>query len=82
VTVTEAATCASGTPNGVSFTDTPLTDISASASSEVAGVTNSTIVCKDSNGNTVRSAGPGDPVTASALGLKPGTYTCAIVVDP
>ncbi len=82
VTVSGAATCANGTPTGVSFTDTPLTDISASATSEVSGVTNSTIVCKDSNGTVVGSAAPGDPVTASAVGLKPGTYTCTIVVDP
>src|SRR5207247_9730318 len=80
VTVTTAATCSSGTPASVSFTDSPLTDISANATSEVAGVTNSTIVCKDSGGNTVADSGAfSDPANASATGLKPGTYTCTIV---
>src|SRR6266571_211672 len=44
-TPTTAASCTSGTPAGVSFTDSPLTDLSVSATSEVAGVTNSTITC-------------------------------------
>jgi hypothetical protein len=84
VTPSSAASCTSGTPDGVSFTDTPLTDISATATSQVTGVTNSTITCKDASGNIVGNSpqGPGDPVTATATGLKPGTYTCTIVVDP
>jgi hypothetical protein len=83
VTVTKAASCTSGTPDGVSFTDSPLTDISANATSELAGATNSTIVCKDASGNTVANSGAnGDPANASATGLKPGTYTCTIVIDP
>jgi hypothetical protein len=83
VTPTSSANCSgTGTPTGVSFSDSPLTDISASATSEVPGVTNSEITCKDAGGNTVGHAGSGDPVTATANGLTPGTYTCTIVIDP
>jgi len=82
VTVSTNATCGSGNEATFSATDTPLTDIGATATSEAVGGTSSTIVCKDSNGNTVASAGPGGVITASAIGLKPGTYTCTIVVDP
>jgi hypothetical protein len=72
-----------GTPALVSFTDTPLTDISATATAQVGGgVISSTINCVDSSNVSVGSAGPGDPVTATATGVKPGTYTCTIVVDP
>ena len=83
VTISAAASCTSGTPDAVSFTDSPLTDISANATSEVSGVTNSSIVCKDANGHTVADSGANsDPANASATGLTPGTYTCTIVIDP
>jgi uncharacterized surface anchored protein len=86
VTVDNNATCAD-TPyvgESISFTDTPLTDISANATSEVTGGTQSHIDCVDSNGNTVATSGSGnsDPANASATGLKPGTYTCTILIDP
>jgi uncharacterized surface anchored protein len=78
VTVAAAASCTSGTPAGASFTDAPLTDISANATSEIAGATNFTITCKDANGNVVAdSDAVADPANASATGLKPGTYTPA-----
>jgi hypothetical protein len=83
VTVTKAASCTSGTPDGVSFTDSPLTDITASATSEVAGATKSTLVCKDANGATVKDSGSAsDPASITKNGLAPGTYTCTIVIDP
>jgi hypothetical protein len=83
VKVTKVASCTSGTPDGVSFTDSPLTDISANATSEVPGVTNSTIKCADSSGKTVADSGAlADPANASAKGLVPGTYTCTITIDP
>jgi Prealbumin-like fold domain len=84
VTPSAPASCTSGTPAGVSFTDSPLTDVSVSATSEVPGVTNSTITCKDaSNANIGNSPqGPADPVSVAANGLKPGTYTCTIDIDP
>ena len=84
VTPSGAASCTSGTPDGVSFTDSPLTDIAVSATSEVPGVTNSTIKCVDSSNADVGNSpqGPADPVSVTANGLKPGTYTCTVVVDP
>ncbi len=84
VTVTGTASCTSGTPDGVSFTDSPLTDVAVSATSEVPGVTNSTIQCVNSSNADVGNSpqGPADPVSVTANGLKPGTYTCTIVVDP
>ena len=82
VTVSTNATCGSGNEATFSATDTPLTDIGATATSEATGGTTSTIVCRDANNNIVASAGPGGVITASAIGLKPGTYTCTIVVDP
>ena len=87
VNVTDSnAKCTDTTFNGqaLSFTDTPLTDISAHAKSEAAGGTKSTITCKDAQGNVVASSGssPSDPADASKTGLTPGTYTCTIVIDP
>jgi len=84
VTVTGSASCTSGTPDGVSFTDSPLTDVAVSATSEVPGVTTSSIQCVNSSNADVGNSpqGPADPVSVTANGLKPGTYTCTIVVDP
>jgi Prealbumin-like fold domain len=84
VTPSAPASCSSGTPDGVSFTDSPLTDIVASATSEVPGATNSTVTCQDASNADVGNSpqGPGDPAEVDANGLKPGTYTCTIVIDP
>ena len=84
VTVNVNTTC-SGTPQGVgsSFKDTPLTDISAEAKSQVAGGTKSTISCKDASNNSVGTGGSlAEDSTLSGTNLKPGTYTCTIVIDP
>jgi len=85
VTVTSVSTCSSGTPTGVTFTDSPLTDVSVSATSEVSGATNTSISCvvqgtSTNIGNSPQ--GPSDPATVTANGLKPGTYSCTLVVDP
>jgi hypothetical protein len=84
VTPSGPASCTSGTPDSATFTDSPLTDISVNATSEVPGVTNSTIKCVNSGSADVGNSpqGPADPVTVTANGLKPGTYTCTITVDP
>jgi hypothetical protein len=84
VSVTTNSTCGDGNEATFSANDTPLTDISANASSEVVGATNSTIKCVDSSTADIGTSpqGPGDPVTVTANGLKPGTYTCTIVIDP
>jgi len=84
VTASAVASCTSGTPDGVSFTDSPLTDLVVTATSETAGVTNSTITCVDSSNAGIGNSpqGPADPVTVTANGLKPGTYTCTVLIDP
>jgi len=84
VTPTSAASCTVGTPTGVSFTDSPLTDVVAKATAEVPGVTNSTITCVDAGNVAIGNSpqGPSDPVEVDANGLTPGTYTCTIVIDP
>jgi hypothetical protein len=90
VTVTASnAKCSDTTFTGqsLSFTDTPLTDLSAHVESQVSGGTASKITCTDSSaaniGNSPQPAtGFGDPETVTANGLKPGTYTCTVVIDP
>jgi hypothetical protein len=82
------AKCSDTTFNGqaLSFTDTPLTDIAASATSQVAGGTQSTVTCtgtSDDGATTLNSSdGPKGAPSVSATGVHPGTYTCTIVVDP
>jgi hypothetical protein len=67
-------------------TDTPLTDIAASANSQATGLgaTNSDVSCVDENGNPVGNSpqGPAEDPAVAAVGLAPGTYVCTIVVDP
>lgn len=84
VTVTANSTCGDGNEATKTFTDTPLTDISVRAASEATGGTKSTITCVDSGNTNVGNSpkGPTDPVTVTANGLLPGTYTCTVVVDP
>jgi hypothetical protein len=86
VTVNTTATCSAGTYAGqkITFTDTPLTDLLVRAKSQATGGTKSTITCTDaSNANIGNSPqGPSDPAEVDANGLKPGTYTCTVVVDP
>jgi len=84
VNVNVNTTC-SGSPQGTgaAFKDTPLTDISVEAKSQVAGGTKSTISCKDAANNSVGTGGSlAEDSTLSGTNLKPGTYTCTIVIDP
>jgi hypothetical protein len=86
VTVDNTASCSDDPYGGetVSFHNTPLTNITASVNSQVDGGTASTIVCKDSNGDTVASGSTGSngDGSATANDLEPGTYTCTLVIDP
>lgn len=94
VTVTQNATCTSdgsavstGTAAMQSFSDTPLTDLTVHVESELAGASNSSISCVDSGSSAIGNSpqpgsGKGDPETVTANGLKPGTYTCTVVIDP
>jgi Prealbumin-like fold domain len=76
------------TGQSLSFTDTPLTDIVAKATSQVSGGTKSRVTCVNgSNANVGNSPQPSastfaDPAEVDANGLKPGTYTCTIIIDP
>jgi prealbumin domain-containing protein len=80
VPVDNAATCAGGGGESVSFHNTPLTDLSITVNSQVDGGTASTINCD--NGGPNGSTGAGGDGSASATNLRPGTYNCVIVVDP
>lgn len=80
------ALCSDTTFTGDSktFTDTPLTDLSVNVNSEVSGGTQSSISCVDSANNDIGDSPKtlDDPVSVTANGLQPGTYTCTVVVDP
>jgi hypothetical protein len=82
VNVNASATCSDNPFGGValSFADTPLTDITISASSEALGGTESTITCSPSFSPS--SAGLSANPSLTQNGLPPGTYTCTVVVDP
>jgi uncharacterized surface anchored protein len=86
VTVDNNAKCSDATFGGeaISFSDTPLTDLTVKAEAEAAGATNSTVTCTDSSDTGIGNSpqGPSDPAKVTANGLKPGTYTCTVVVDP
>ena len=87
VAVNANSTCGDGNEATFSASDSPLTNVTANAHSQVAGATNSTITCvsglQSSTTNIGNSPqGPADPVTVTATGLTPGTYTCTVVIDP
>jgi hypothetical protein len=84
VTVGTNTTC-SGTPSvSLSFTDTPLTDLTVESKSQAVGGTKSQITCVDSSNANVGNSPSGnvEDATVSAPGLEPGTYTCTVVIDP
>ena len=91
VNVNAEGDCTSGFKSAP-FTDQPLTNLTVTASSVVAGATNSSISCKDSGNDNVGNSpqpasGMTDPVTLTADSahggaLTPGTYTCTVVIDP
>jgi hypothetical protein len=84
VSVKANSTCRDGNEASIGFTDTPLTDITASATSEVPGGTQTKITCIDSNSANVGNSPQGyvESPEVTANGLAPGTYTCTIIVDP
>jgi uncharacterized surface anchored protein len=89
VTVGTNAKC-SDVPYGgesVSFSNTPLTDITVSVNSQVDGGTGSTIDCDAAADppfdKTVPATAPDNGDGSFTLSNKPpGTYTCTVVVDP
>jgi len=79
VTVDSAGTCASGAET-VSFVNIPLTNVSISIDSQVAGGTSTTVSCTpDGPGGTTAANGDG---TFNDTDLEPGIYTCTINIDP
>jgi hypothetical protein len=87
VTVGTSSSCPNtGIPASqqLTFDDTPLTNITATATSQAVGGTQSTISCVDSGNANVGNSpqGPLASPSVSATDLMPGTYTCTIVVDP
>jgi len=90
VVVDTNTTCAADPYVGEVFsaTDTPLTNIVATATSQVAGGTASRVTCVNSAsvniGNSPQPSAStfSDPASVTATGVRPGTYTCTIIVDP
>ena len=85
VTVDNVAACADATFVGetVSFSNTPLSDITVSFSPQVVGGTAATIGCTGLTA-TPADATPRafDDTSETFEDLLPGTYTCTVVVDP
>jgi Prealbumin-like fold domain len=82
VTVDNSASC-SDTPyvgETVSFSNTPLTNLTVSVDSQIDGGTASTISC--TNGGPSGSTGANGDGSATANDLEPGSYVCTIVIDP
>jgi len=80
VTVSANSTCGDGHEATLAATDTPLTDITVTVTSEAVGGTVSTITCTPQIGNSPQ--GPGESVSMTAIGLPPGDYVCTMHVDP
>jgi Prealbumin-like fold domain len=78
VSVTTEATCPGGGGDPVSFSNTPLTDITLSVDSQVDGGTSSTINC---GAGPVSTGANGDGSTTRS-DLPPGDYACTVHVDP
>lgn len=89
VTVDNKASCSDATYAGerVSFVNVPLSDITVSFSSQVAGGTAAKISC--AKGSDAIGANPADgtpnaydDTSESFKDLQPGVYTCTVDVDP
>ena len=80
--VNGSATCPTASDT-VNFENAPLTDITVSVNSQVAGGTASSITCTGGN-PTPADGTPGafDDTSETYEDLVEGTYTCTIVIDP
>ena len=85
--VNSSGTCPAGSVTK-SFENTPLTNITVTATSQVTGGTASKITCTDATPTTIApdpadgTPNAFDDTTETIKNLVPGTYTCTIVVDP
>jgi hypothetical protein len=79
VTPDNAASCSDDPYVGetVNFHNTPLTNVSISVDSQIAGGTSSTVDCS----NDALDGGPADDVSVTANDQQPQTITCTIVID-
>jgi len=66
----------------VSFSNTPLTDVTVSVDSQINGGTASTIECAFLAADPDATTGANGDGSLTKTGLVPGTYTCTIVIDP
>ena len=84
VTIIANGTCTTGAQVTANVTDTPLTNLSVTTTGQVTGATASTIACRDSGNNVVGTdvVNPTVNASSSVTNLKPGTYTCTVVIDP
>jgi hypothetical protein len=86
VTVDNIASCDDDPYGGetVSFSNTPLTDLSIDVTAQDPGATKSSITCVDSTDTSIGGNGNSfsDPASLDIEDLEPGTYSCTIVVDP
>ncbi|TCK08774.1 MSCRAMM family protein [Marinobacterium mangrovicola] len=87
VTVSAVSTCGDGSEAAVSFSNTPLTDVTVSVNSLVDGGTASTITCTDAEGTVYNgSTGVDGDGTLTVEDLLPTdpivTLTCEITIDP
>jgi Prealbumin-like fold domain len=78
VSVSQNSTCGDGNEATFSATDTPLSQITVSFHSKVAGATSATIQC--TGDASAQNLPDGTPRTLDDL--APGTYTCTVVIDP
>jgi hypothetical protein len=85
VTVDSKAACAGDPYAGetVSFSNTPLSNITVSFESQVPGGTAATIECAGLTADPADGT-PNvfDDISETFKDLEPGTYTCTVVVDP
>lgn len=82
VTVSLASTCGDGNEAPVAFANTPKTNISVSATSQVTGGTRTSISCVLQGGGSIGSvAATGNP-SLTVNDLLPGVYVCTIDIDP
>jgi prealbumin domain-containing protein len=81
VQITDIGTCSTGSQKEVSFTDTPLTNLTVTAAPQAGDSTKTSVACSPSPAPAT-TVGPTPRPTYSATDLTPKTYTCTVVVDP
>ena len=83
VSVTTASTCGDGSEAQATFSNTPLTDLTVSVNSQVAGGTASKITCTGLTPTPADSTpNDFDDTSETVEDLQPGTYSCTVVIDP